>query len=153
MLWQALIFAPLAAVRFGLTAAGLTKAAQDSDEIRMASLGDGFMLKSEAKAFRGGGIAWFSGGVVLDLRGATMAEGGADLRVVTVMGGFVLIVPPDWRVELEQRAIMAGASPVAEGAETGPVLHVTALTVMGGFNVLRRPAEATQAAAPAETAG
>jgi hypothetical protein len=140
--WQTLLFAPLAAVRLLLTSAGLNRASAGADELRLASIGDGLVLKSEAQAFRGGAITWIAGGVVLDLRRAQLSLDGADLRLVTAMGGTVVIVPLEWAVELDQNSVMAGASAPAPSEGSGPALRISALTVMGGLNVVRKEVDA-----------
>jgi len=58
----------------------------DSDELALVAVFDGVDLKSRAKAFRGGSmLAWF-GGIAVDLREAELAR-GARLRVHTLFGG------------------------------------------------------------------
>jgi hypothetical protein len=142
MWWQMLFALPVVAISWMLKTAGLSRAEAGANDLRIASLADGFEFESEATELRGGAIAWGMGGLVLDLRRARLAEGGADLRIVTVMGGSVVIVPPDWQVTLDQRSIMGGT----EGApqpetEGGPELRVSSLTVMGGLNVSRKAPE------------
>jgi predicted membrane protein len=137
--WQVLMALPIVAVRFALQSAGLNRVPADANEIRVASFADGLEYESEATEFRGGAIAWGMGGLVLDLRGARLAEGGGDLRIVTLMGGSVVIVPPDWRVTLDQRSVMGGAEDAPEPESAGgPELRISALTVMGGLSIARK---------------
>jgi hypothetical protein len=138
LLLQALTAAPLALVKLGLSRSGLTRVAEEADEVRMASLSDGLVFDSRASAFRGGGIAWLFGGLVLDLRHATIAAEGADLSLVTIMGGSVIRVPPDWPIEIEQRAVLGGNQPPSSLEGTGPALRLKVLTVLGGLNVQRQ---------------
>ncbi len=55
------------------------------------------------------------------------------------MGGAVFIIPPEWAVEFEGRSIMGGSEVAPATDASGPALRIHALTVMGGFNVMRRP--------------
>ncbi|HXH21923.1 MAG TPA: hypothetical protein VNN10_07820 [Dehalococcoidia bacterium] len=151
LLLHALVGGPLVLVRWALETAGLTRAPADANEVRFVSLGDGLVMRSTAAAFRGGSIAWCFGGLVLDLRDATLAAGGADLSVVTLMGGTVVIVPATWPVTLAHRNILGGAQPSPEPQDaSGPELRIKATTVMGGLRIERRvPGSSGTAAAPA----
>src|SRR5512132_3258589 len=79
----------------------------ESDEVALVAVFDGVELRSEAKAFRGGSmLAWY-GGVDGDLREATLAP-EARLSVAAIFGGIGLRVPPGWRVESTMRSIAGG---------------------------------------------
>jgi hypothetical protein len=57
----------------------------------------------------GGRITTVMGGAELDLRGASLAPGQtAVIDLFSVMGGSVIRVPGDWRVDVEATAIMGG---------------------------------------------
>jgi hypothetical protein len=136
---QAVIVLPFAVMRAALAGAGLNRAAATDNILRLASIGDGLVLKSEADAFEGGAIAWVAGGVVLDLRQAKLAAGGAELNLVTIMGGCAITVPPDWPVELDARSFMGGSQAPAQVDATGPALRIKATTALGGLDVVRKP--------------
>src|SRR5881394_1850156 len=71
---------------------------EDSDELALVAVFDGIELKSRAKAFKGGSmLAWF-GGISVDLREAALAP-DAQLSVRTLFGGIEIKTPPEWRVE------------------------------------------------------
>ena len=59
-------------------------------------------------AFRGGKIVSVFGGSKLDLTGAQLANGEAELEIVSIFGGSTLIVPTDWNVKIEVFNIFGG---------------------------------------------
>jgi hypothetical protein len=116
---------------------------EESDELGLVAIYDGIELKSRAKAFRGGSMfAWF-GGIAVDLREATLAP-EARLSVHTFFGGVAVRVPPSWRIESSMRAIAGGVD--VRGAEPessdAPTLLVDGFALFGGISLgAREPAE------------
>jgi hypothetical protein len=112
----------------------------ESDEVALVAVFDGVVLRSEAKAFRGGSmLAWY-GGVEVDLREAELAP-DARLVVTALFGGVALRVPSGWRVESNVRTIaggvdVSGSDPDDPGA---PVLVIDGLAAFGGIAVSRKP--------------
>ena len=109
----------------------------ESDELALVAILDGVQLESRAKAFRGGSmLAWF-GGIEADLSGAELAP-GARLSVHALFGGIKVTTPSTWRVESEAKAVMGGVD--ARGADdpAAPVLALDGIAVFGGIKV--RPA-------------
>ena len=97
---------------------------------------DGVELESRAKAFRGGSmLAWF-GGIDVDLTGAELAD-GARLSVHALFGGIDVTTPPGWRIESGVTTFMGGAD--ARGAAVddsdAPVLALDGMAVFGGIDV------------------
>ena len=101
---------------------------------------DGIELKNRAKAFAGGSVlAWF-GGVAIDLREATLAS-DARLSVHALFGGVAIRVPPGWRLESNLSAIAGGADVRAsDAAETSdaPTLTLDGRALFGGISVSAR---------------
>ena len=85
----------------------------------------------------GGRLLAVTGGIRLDLREAQPGGEHMELQVSAVMGGIQVLVPDDWRVELQASAWLGGVANDACGAE-GPLLRVQALAVMGGVHVANR---------------
>jgi len=114
---------------------------EESDELALVAIRDGIDLKSRAKAFRGGSMmAWF-GGISVDFREAQLAP-EARLSVHTLFGGIALDVPPEWRVESTAKAINGGVdvrSPAGDDPDA-PVLLLDGLAVFGGIAVGARKA-------------
>jgi hypothetical protein len=118
---------------------------EESDELSLVAVFDGVELKSRAKAFRGGSMfAWF-GGIAVDLREAELAP-GARVSAHTIFGGIALKTPPTWRVESNVKALAGGidARSPAEDNPDAPVLTLEGMALFGGIAV---SGKADQAAA------
>jgi hypothetical protein len=112
-----------------------------SDEVALVAVFDGAALRSQAKAFRGGSmLAWY-GGVEADLREAELAQ-GAHLAVTALFGGIALRVPPGWRVETNVRTFAGGVDVSGSDPDDpdAPLLVLDGLAAFGGVAVSRKPA-------------
>jgi hypothetical protein len=112
----------------------------ESDEVTLMAVFDGVKLRSEAKAFRGGSmLAWY-GGVEADLREAQLAP-DARLSVTALFGGIALRVPPEWRIEKDIRAIAGGFDISGSDPDDleAPVLRLEGRALCGGIAVSRKP--------------
>jgi len=111
---------------------------EESDEVALMAVFDGIELESRARAFKGGSmVAWF-GGIEVDLGRAELAAEGARLSVHALFGGIEITVQRGWRVESEVKALLGGVQTPARGDdqdEGAPVLTVTGLAVLGGIQV------------------
>jgi hypothetical protein len=117
----------------------------ESDEVALMAVFDGKDLRSEAKAFRGGSmLAWY-GGIDADLRDAVLAPGGARLSVAALFGGISIRVPPGWRVEKDVRTVAGGVAVSGDDPEDpgAPTLSVDGYALCGGIAVSRKPREGT----------
>ena len=115
---------------------------EESDEIVLTASGQGADFKSEATSFRGGAAISMMGGMRLDLRGAELHPEGARLAIRSVMGGQQIIVPSEWPVRIESRALMGGVqSEIAETSEFSeqPALVIEVQAVLGGVQVTDSP--------------
>ena len=78
----------------------------------------------------------FMGGVELDLRDATLDPGVTEIEVLAVMGGVVVTVPPNVRLESDGFAFMGGfedqLKQPASGDPNAPVVRLTGFAFMGG---------------------
>lgn len=109
---------------------------EESDEVALAAIFDGVELSSRARAFRGGSmIAWF-GGIAVDLREAELAP-TARLSLGAVLGGIAIRVPAGWRVESHLTALGGGVAVDApEPPEAdAPVLVLDGVALLGGIAV------------------
>jgi hypothetical protein len=112
----------------------------ESDEVALMAVFDGTELRSEAKAFRGGSMfAWY-GGVDADLREATLAP-DARLSVTALFGGIALRVPPEWRIDSDVHAVVGGydISGTDPDDPAAPVLRLEGRALCGGIAVSRKP--------------
>lgn len=115
----------------------------DSDEVALVAVFDGVELESRSKAFRGGSmLSWF-GGIAVDLREAELAP-DAHLTVHALLGGIAVKVPEGWRVESSVRALAGGVdvrTPAQDDPEA-PTLRVDGLAVLGGIAIGGKAADA-----------
>ena len=78
----------------------------------------------------------FMGGVELDLRDAVLDPGVTEIEVLAVMGGVVVTVPPNVRLESDGFAFMGGfedqLKQPASGDPNAPVVRLTGFAFMGG---------------------
>ena len=113
----------------------------ESDEVRLVAVFDGVQLESRAKAFRGGSVLAWYGGVEADLREAQLAP-DAHVAVTALFGGIALRVPPEWRVETGIRTIAGGVDVSGSDPEDpdSPVLRLDGIAAFGGIAVSRKPA-------------
>jgi hypothetical protein len=108
----------------------------DSDELALTAIMEGKTLRSRAAAFRGGSVLTAAGALALDLRGATLAPGGAFLEVRAVMGATSVAVPATWRVNVRGQGVLgAVADHTVSPATDGDALTIDALAVMGSIEV------------------
>ena len=82
----------------------------EANDLDTALIFEGGEYASTAPSFTGGELLTWYGGGRLDLRGATIAPDGADLRIRAVFGGVQLIVPTTWRVETDSTSFLGGVS-------------------------------------------
>jgi hypothetical protein len=128
-------------VGMGLAAAFVKRALpsrgdEDSDELALVAVLDGIELKSRARAFTGGSMLAWLGGISVDFREAELAP-GAKLTVHTLFGGIAIRTPPTWRVESKVRALGGGVdvrTPAEDDADA-PVLTLEGLALFGGIAV------------------
>jgi hypothetical protein len=109
---------------------------EDSDVLALVAIFDGIDLKNRAKAFRGGSmLAWF-GGIAVDLREAELSP-GARLSVRTLCGGIAVKTPPDWRIESSVKALAGGVDARTPGQDdpNAPVLTLEGMALFGGIAV------------------
>jgi hypothetical protein len=109
---------------------------EESDELGLVAVLNGIELKSRARAFTGGSmLAWF-GGIAVDLREVELAP-GARLSLNTLFGGIAVKTPPGWRVESELKAFAGGVDARTPGGDepAAPVLTVTGTALFGGIAI------------------
>ena len=81
------------------------------------------------------------GGAELDFREAVFATREVSVRVVAVMGGVDVIVPPGVRVEWAGIALMGGVTTpdrAGPSAADAPVVRISGLVCMGGVDIVER---------------
>ncbi|MCZ0936189.1 MAG: DUF1707 domain-containing protein [Gemmatimonadetes bacterium] len=81
------------------------------------------------------------GGTDLDFRQAAFATETVSVRLLALMGGVDIVVPPGVRVEWGGIALMGGVSmpePGTPPAPDAPVIRLSGLVCMGGVDVVER---------------
>jgi Domain of unknown function (DUF1707) len=82
------------------------------------------------------------GGTELDLSAVELATDRVELKVVSVLGGAEIALPPGLNVEISETAILGGNEIAVGDAQPdpgGPVVHLRIVTILGGAQVRRRP--------------
>jgi hypothetical protein len=113
---------------------------EESDELRLVAILNGIELRSRARAFRGGSMFTWLGGIAVDLREAELAP-DARLEVGSLFGGIAIRVPLGWKVESEVRSLAGGVAvdvPAPDDPDA-PMLHLTGFSALGGIAVGAKP--------------
>jgi hypothetical protein len=136
LLFQLGVWAGLATAAVFVKRVLISQGDEESDELALVAVFDGIELKSRSRAFKGGSmLAWF-GGIEVDLREAELAP-GARLYVHALCGGIEIEIPPGWRVESQARALAGGVevrTPAVDHADA-PVLTLEGMAMFGGIDV------------------
>jgi hypothetical protein len=112
---------------------------EESDEVALVAIQNGIGFGSRSKAFKGGSMLAWLGGINVDLRNAQLAP-GAKLTVYTLFGGVELKTPPEWRIESTAKVLNGGVSlPPPNEDPDAPVLLLDGLAVFGGIAVGPKP--------------
>jgi len=95
----------------------------------------GFERKIASSAFQRAELTAFMGGGKLDLREAVLAPAGAVIDVFSVMGGFEIIVPDTWAVDIAVTPFMGGCEDktMPHPGAAGPRLTIRGFVMMGGL--------------------
>ncbi|MBP1677057.1 MAG: hypothetical protein H6Q20_1616 [Bacteroidetes bacterium] len=85
--------------------------------------------------FKGGELNAVFGGITLDLRKTTLAEGDTRVDINAVFGGVTIIVPPDWYIETRLDSVFGGFEDKRfkiENPDMTRKLIITGACVFGG---------------------
>ncbi len=118
------------------TASGSAGAAGDNTVNAFAVMG-GFTRRLNTQDFRGGTVFAVMGGVKLDLRQASIAQGEAVLDTLAFWGGIEIKVPEDWVIVPQVFPFMGGFEDRTGQPPVGSRkrLVVRGLAFMGGLEV------------------
>ena len=114
----------------------MARHAVDDAKIKMTSFFGGSENQISSQQFRGGRVYAVFGSSDIDLRGATIADEGATINIITSFGGVRFLVPEDWSVNIQTRAVFGGVAS-KRVAPTSPVgqLTLTGLCLFGGVEI------------------
>jgi predicted membrane protein len=137
LLWPALLIGIGLAILFRHGRGPATTVEGSAEDVARATAVFGSNeVVSRSSAFRGGSATAIFGGVVIDLRNATLHPDGATIDVTSIMGGVEIVIPRGWRVTTSGTPILGGIEDTTEGGEgTGPEVRVDALTILGGTEI------------------
>ena len=88
----------------------MARHAVDDANIRMTSFFGDSENQITSQEFRGGRVYAVCGSSEIDLRRATTADDGATINIITSFGGVKLLVPEDWAVNVQTRAVFGGVT-------------------------------------------
>ena len=106
------------------------------DKVRMTSFFGSSKNQISIQQFRGGRVYALFGSNYIDLRHATIADEGATINIVTGIGSVRLLVPEDWTVNIQTRAVLGSvvSKRVAPASPTGQ-LTLTGLCLFGSVEI------------------
>ena len=114
----------------------MTRQVVTDAKIRMTSVFGGSENQITSQHFGGGRIYAVFGSSDIDLRRATIADEGATINIVSSFGRVSLLVPEDWAVNVQTRAVFGGvASKRAAPASPVGQLTLTGLCLFGSVEV------------------
>jgi len=109
------------------------------DYIDEVAILGGSEKRINSQNFCGGHVTNIFGGSTFDLSDSRLAPGKHVLDVVSVFGGFKLIVPSDWNIKLEVTAILGGVSDkrsrINENLSEERVLIIRGIAIFGGGEI------------------
>ncbi len=114
----------------------MAKHAVADANLRMTSFFGGSENQITSQQFRGGRVWAVFGSSYIDLRHATIADDGATINIIASLGGVQLLVPEDWAVNIQTRAVFGGVASKRVGPPS-PVgqLTLTGLCLFGGVEI------------------
>ena len=111
----------------------------DEDSVNVVAVSGSLEESVTSKAFKGGYLRAFMGGVELDLSNAGIEQKPATIDITVIMGGAEIKIPADWNVKINVENIMAGVEYERGRDDTSenesPDLVLTGKIVMGGLIV------------------
>jgi hypothetical protein len=117
-----------------------------TDEFTLATFYGGDTFSSKATALRSGRVRLIMGGLMLDLRDATLDSSGAHLTVETTMGGAMIRVSEEWRVmvdeELTAAEVQVDVTPPEALPAEAPLLHIRVIGRAAGITITSAPGRA-----------
>ena len=125
---------PVIAGKSGFGGSPATLSADSS--VSEVAIWAGKQRRNTSSMFRRGDLTAIMGGIELDLRGASTANGEAVIDLFVMWGGIEIWVPPDWAVSNEVGLLMAGAEDKSTGTQAARHrLVVRGFAIMGGVEI------------------
>ncbi len=87
---------------------GASTSANERDVIEEVNIFGGTNKVINSDNFKGGNVVSIFGGSEINMTNCKLAEGQNELEVTFIFGGSTLIIPHDWKIELDVVAIFGG---------------------------------------------
>ena len=111
----------------------------NEDMVNAVGVMDGWEGAVTSKSFQGGNVRAVMGGVELDLTDVVIENRPAIIQATIVMGGVLVRVPIDWKVEIEASQTMCGVEDDREHPafddDVIPDLVIAGKVIMGGLQI------------------
>jgi hypothetical protein len=115
------------------------RSGEDRDEFDVAAILENRELRIRARPFLGGTVLVLAGAAELDLRRATPAPTGMEIALLVIGGKLRLVVPPDWRPEVDIGRSAAQVKIVHPGGGLDdPLLRVIGKAWLGRVELISR---------------
>lgn len=109
------------------------------DYINDISIFGGGHKSVQSENFKGGNLTSVFGGSEISMKNANISSDGCVLDVFTVFGGTTLIVPNDWKLQIDAVSILGGFNDKRRVASSeidqNKVLVIKGLVMLGGIEV------------------
>lgn len=107
------------------------------NEIDVSAFMSGVETNNISQQFKGGRATAIMGGIDIDLRGASLYEGIAELEVTVIMGAVEIIVPDNWRVEVSGTPLLGSVENKSgyNASSNSPILRVKSFVLMGSIEI------------------
>jgi len=109
------------------------------DYINDISIFGGGHKSVQSENFKGGNLTSVFGGSEISMKNANISSDGCVLDVFTVFGGTTLIIPNDWKLQIDAVSILGGFNDKRRVASSeinqNKVLVIKGLVMLGGIEV------------------
>jgi predicted membrane protein len=117
-----------------------TEQSSSNDYIESVNIFGGANKVIHSENFRGGNIVSIFGGSEINLTNCKLADGENIIDVTAIFGGNTIIVPPDWRVEVDVLPVFGGfgdkrSKDPNKSFIEGKVLKIKGFVLFGGGEV------------------
>jgi hypothetical protein len=136
LIWPAFLILLGVAIVFRLGRPGVAGGSTE-DVVNHFVIFSGLETRPQTANFRGGSVTAAFGGADLDLRNALLSKDGAYLEVTAAFGAVDVIVPKEWKIDVNGIPLFGGWSNETSPVPTAgsPVLTIRCLAVFGGIGI------------------
>ncbi len=114
-------------------------ATYSEDYINDVSIFGGGKKNVESKNFRGGNLTSVFGGSEINMVSADMSPEGCIIDVFTLFGGSTLIVPNNWKIQIDAVSILGGLNDkrrvMPSEMDSDKTLIIKGMVILGGIEI------------------